>query len=142
MKLLLRLVFCMIAVSCDAQVGVLHVSRPPERQPTWQEIQDAKAADVAEKQKYFIPRDPWRTRTFSVRMADGIYVTSTETNYAKGPEWYQFYGIVQQVNHDHVIIKGWWGPPLDFEHGTSNTTFRVKNFPFKAPIGTELRATG
>lgn len=80
-----------------------------------QERQKAKT-DLALAQQAFVPKDPWR-------VIDG------QTNFAKGPDWKQFTGTVVDVKPTGILMRGWFGRPLE-DDGESREFF-VVNFPYE-----------
>lgn len=144
-KILWVLSLCVLtplAAQCEPTFGR---TIPYIPQPTAEEIRAQRAADLkrdlAEKQYYFIPRDPWRVMTnrFSANVG---WITELETNYAKGELWCQFDGEVIHILKDGIILRGWVGGEMDFQHGESNLDFIVCNFPYQVNIGTNLRREG
>jgi hypothetical protein len=135
----------LLSLKLNAQVAVWHETWPV---PTAAEIAAQKAADfqarrneIADQQKYFIPRDPWRITKTQTR-SDGVLILETKTNYAKGADWMQFYGKVTQIVQDGIVVDGWVGPPLDYEYGYTNMLITVTGFPYKVHPGVVLQATG
>lgn len=141
MRAWLILLVLFVTVGAHAQLRVWREVIPPDRPPSPQEIAAQKAAELADKQKYFIPKDPWRITREAIS-ADGTKVYQVQTNYAKGKEWVQFHGEVTQILSDGITVHGWVGQPLDYEHGWSNATFTVKNFPYKVRPGIVLQPAG
>jgi len=84
---------------------------------------------VAEFQKTFAPTDPWR-------------VLNDKTNFAKGPEWVQFEGIVASVTADGLVVRGSFGPPLFYmlpnNGGATSGNFFLSNYPRQVAIGQAL----
>lgn len=147
-KIMLLAVVSCAAVNLFAEPGMVRLQKagtsPEElRAAARQNAIDqraADAADVAEKQKYFVPRDPWREILFEVSAKSGFRPAeySPKTSYAKGEFWYQFTGTVQEVRPDGIIVRGWFGDPMDFKHGRTNVLFKVLSFPYKVTSGTAL----
>lgn len=145
MKKIVCLVFAFAALNACAQVAVWHEVWP---QKTAAEIRAEKEAEeaahrseIADQQKYFIPRDPWRVFTNYYGRMGGPWQKVATTNYAKGPSWFQFDGEVKAIIPHGVLVDGWIGPPMDFTNGVSNV-FIVLNFPYAVKIGTRLQQTG
>ncbi len=82
-------------------------------------------ANLAEAQKYFQPRDPWR-------VIDGT------TNAAKGLQWKQFAGKVAEVLPEGLLVEGWHGAPMDFQNLAEGTNFLLKHFPHPLKAGALL----
>lgn len=141
MKTQIILLFLLATTGAHAQLRVWREVIPPDPPPSPQEIAARKAAEVADKQKYFIPKDPWRITKEAIT-TDRTKVYQVQTNFAKGKEWVQFHGEVTQILADGITVHGWVGQPLDYEHGWSNLTVTVKNFPYKVRPGIVLQPTG
>ncbi len=89
------------------------------------QAEEQAKANLAEAQKYFQPRDPWR-------------VIGGRTNAAKGLQWKQFAGKVSEVLTNGLLVDGWHGPPLDFQNSKDGHTFILKNFPYPIKPGALL----
>lgn len=100
--------------------------RERERQTRIQQAKEQK--EIAEAKRNFIPKDPWR-----------VIGTFGASEYAKGANWYQFSGTIQQVHHDGIRIKGWYGYPFDFT--SEEMEFFVANFPYERADGETISAT-
>lgn len=142
MKLTMMGMVAMLALNCLAQVTFIREQRIPDA-PETQEAREAREAkDVKEREKYFMPRDPWRVSLYEAAIDDGHVGWFTATNYAKGQAWVQFSGEVTDIFPDNIILKGWCGRPMDFDHGSQNIVIRLLHFPYPVVKGTTLRNSG
>lgn len=132
MKRLACLIIGMLSIAtASAQSRTIYRLPPPP--PTPEQISKEALRFQAMS---FVPADPWRE-------IDGL------THYAKGSQWVQFVGRVQQVHSDGIRVKGFFAQPgywptnkwtelvrpADHEIGKQSMLvpitleFFVKNFP-------------
>lgn len=132
-------VICLFSIRAFGQA--FHPAPYSSKLPNPADVAAEKEATLAQQQRYFVPRDPWREMTFVHTNYSGVILaTKRETNYAKGPEWMQFTGTVEQISKGQIIVFGWYGRPMDFDGGQPNIFFRVMNFPYPVRLGTPLLA--
>lgn len=90
----------------------------------------ADAEALMYQQKNFVPRDPWRAVSYNY---NGVV-----TNYAKGGAWVHFAGKVTSVAKEGILIEGWYGEPMDFNNGRTNTLLFIEGFPYQVKLGMQL----
>lgn len=134
--LITLLLICGLAGSAFGQTNQNHkrhkkagTNAPPANATPAPDPAAEQTKQVEYYQKSFAPTDPWR-------------VLNDKTNFAKGPEWVQFEGIVTAVTGDGLVVRGSFGPPLFYmlpkNGGATTGNFFLSNYPRTVAVGQAL----
>lgn len=112
----LSVIIWMLAASTLAQSRLIYRQPPPP--PTPEEVTRQALRLNAMS---FVPVDPWRQ-------------IGNQNYYAKGPEWVQFVGQVQQVHSDGIRVRGYYGPPSLWPTNKISETMHLNDLPANKPV--------
>jgi len=110
----------------EAQVSIGNFLGGAMRPPSPVVSPEEQQRQLLEKQKEFLPKDPWR-------------FINGHTNFAKALGWKQFQGKILEVHPYGIRVQGSYGDPITWFQGgegvtahTAQREFFVEHFPYAA----------